>query len=89
MPGDQHKPIAMIQTPLKSRLDRAKQALSQTIQKILDINRKRKGLSKPDEVPQQGESLKKELRLLNKMAEQQARVVQNYELKIRKTPQAR
>ncbi len=79
----------MIQTPLKSRLDRAKQALSHTIQKILDINRRRKGLSRPDDLPQQGEALKQELRLLNKMAEQQARVVQNYELKIRKTPQTR
>lgn len=73
----------MIQTPLRSRLDRAKQALSQTIQKILDINRKRKGLSQTDDVVEQGETLKQELRLLNKMAEQQARVVQTYEQKLK------
>jgi hypothetical protein len=65
----------MTGTSLKLRLDRARTALRQTLQNILDINKKRKSLPSSEEEPQ----LKHRLRLLNKMAETHALLVRLYE----------
>jgi hypothetical protein len=65
----------MTGTSLKLRLDRARTALRQTLQNILDINKKRKSLPSGEE----GRQLKHRLRLLNKMAETHALLVRLYE----------
>ncbi len=68
---------------MKQRLLNAKSALTATIQKILDLN---KSLRKaPFEGPAIQQELKQELKLLNKVADQQAKIVQLYEARIQKT----
>ena len=56
----------------------AKTALTQTIQKILDLN---KSLRKSQKAPENQE-IKRELRLLNKVADQQAKIVKLYEYEL-------
>ncbi len=64
---------------IKHRLLKAKVALNQTIQKILDISRKKKTLPyQPDPVSKEA-ALGEELWLLNKLAKQQAQLVKHYE----------
>jgi len=64
---------------LKRKLIRARIKLNQTIQQILDINRRRKGMSLYRELPKRQNELDEELKVLNKIAEQQARLVKHYE----------
>jgi len=74
----------MNEQSLISRLLSSKTALKNTIMKILDLNRQLKSIRKSKEAP--GEiALKKEMRLLNKMADQQAKIVQLYETRLDKT----
>ncbi|NBC08498.1 MAG: hypothetical protein GVY26_14995 [Bacteroidetes bacterium] len=64
---------------VKRRLIKARIALNHTIQKILDINRNRKRLTYSRQSSQREEIFNEELRVLNKMAENQARLVRHYE----------
>jgi len=71
----------MNEQSVSNRLSSAKAALKSTILKILDLNRQLKSLRKSKEAP--GEiALKQEMRLLNKMADQQAKIVQLYEIRL-------
>ena len=65
------------------RLSNARLALRETIQKILFLNRQLKSLRKSKEEPE-GKAIKQELKLLNKVADQQARIIQLYEYKAEK-----
>ncbi|MCB0548552.1 MAG: hypothetical protein KDD19_13305 [Phaeodactylibacter sp.] len=69
----------MTQRSMKRRLIRARIALNQTIQKILDVNRNRKRLSFSNDPIQREKVLDEELRVLNKVAHQQAMLVEHYE----------
>ncbi|MCB0634181.1 MAG: hypothetical protein R2824_05720 [Saprospiraceae bacterium] len=64
---------------IKRKLSRARIALNTTIEKILDINRKRKKLQIAGDVTPLGEELNQELKLLNKIADRQAQLVRKYE----------
>lgn len=64
---------------IKRKLIKAKIALHQTIQKILDINRRRKSISFSTNPAQKQKVLNEELRVLNRVAEYQARLVKHYE----------
>lgn len=68
---------------IKRKLIQTRMALSQTVQKILEINRKRKMLSYLDSARthllQAQKALNEELRVLNKLAEKQAQLIQHYE----------
>ncbi len=69
----------MMRRTIKRRLVKAKIALHQTIQKILDINRKRKKLPYYEDVETKDADLNVELKVLNKIAEQQALMVKKYQ----------
>ena len=64
---------------VKRRLIKARIALNHTVQKILDINRNRKRLTYARQSGRKEEILNEELRVLNKMAENQARLIRHYE----------
>ena len=66
------------------RLLTAKDALTSTIQKILDLNRQLKSIRKTTQETQDI-AIKQELKLLNKVADHQAKIVQLYEFKLRRT----
>ncbi len=68
----------MNEQSLINRLLSSKTALKNTIMKILDLNRQLKSLRKSKKTPEEI-ALKKEMRLLNKMADQQAKIVRLYE----------
>ncbi|NRB63711.1 MAG: hypothetical protein HRU40_11925 [Saprospiraceae bacterium] len=68
----------MMKRSLKRRLLRAKLKLNQTIDQILDINKNRKRHSQLKSAPSPIE-FEEELKVLNKIAEQQAKLVQHYE----------
>ena len=68
----------MNEQSLINRLLSSKTALKNTIMKILDLNRQLKSLRKSKKTPEEI-ALKKENRLLNKMADQQAKIVRLYE----------
>ena len=70
----------MTNTPIKQRLIDAKDALTATIQKILDLNKSLRKSEKQGE----GIAIKKELRLLNRVADQQAKIVQLYEFRLKR-----
>jgi hypothetical protein len=65
------------------RLFTAKDALKYTIQKILDLNRQLKSLRKSKEVTAD-QAIKQELKLLNKVADHQAKIIQLYEYRLKK-----
>ena len=65
------------------RLFNAKDALTSTIQKMLDLNRQLKSLRKTKEVAED-QAIKQELKLLNKVADHQAKIVQLYEYRLKK-----
>jgi hypothetical protein len=65
------------------RLLNAQTALRATIQKILDLNRQLKGLRQSKQAPE-NQAIKQELKLLNKVADQQAKIVQLYEYKLKR-----
>ncbi len=69
----------MTKRSMKRRLIRARIGLNQTIQKILDVNRNRKRLSYTENPDIREKSLNEELRVLNKVAKQQAMLVEHYE----------
>ena len=73
---------------IKRRLLKAKMTLHQTIQSILNINRNRKKLPfLSDELAQPKSSeLDSELKVLNKIAAQQARLIQHYEAALAAVP---
>lgn len=68
----------MNENSMIQRLLNAKDALKATIQKILDLNRQLKSVKKSVEVTEDV-AIKQELKLLNKVADHQAKIVQLYE----------
>ena len=64
------------------RLFNAKDSLKATIQKILDLNRQLKSSRKAEEVTEDI-AIKQELKLLNKVADHQAKIVQLYEYRLK------
>lgn len=64
---------------IKRKLVRAKVALNTTIGKILDINRKRKVLQLYEDAAFGEDELNQELKLLNKIADRQAKLIRKYE----------
>lgn len=77
----------MIRRTIASRLTQAKITLSQTMESILDINRRRKTLpSDPSIKKDQEQALSEELKILNKLAEQQAVLIRKYETALTKQP---
>ena len=70
---------------LKYKYLKTKIALSQTIQQLLDINRKRRFFR---EDPQRENELNEELKVLNATAEIQARTLKNYQESIQKLERA-
>lgn len=64
---------------LKQRLLRNRIALKQTLNRILDINRKRKVLNESVEYQEHSAKLEDELRVLNQLASNQASLVRKYE----------
>jgi hypothetical protein len=73
------KPFVSMKRSIKRKLVRAKVALNTTIGKILDINRKRKKLQAYEELAGKEEELSQELKLLNKIADRQAKIIRKYE----------
>lgn len=71
----------MMTRTIKRRLLRARIKLNQTIQSILNINRTRKHLVHLDPVDavDKSVSLQEELKVLNKIAANQAKLIQHYE----------
>ena len=67
---------------IKRRLIKAKMNLSQTLQKILEINRKRKRIRYSRNPVQKSEALNEELFVLNKIASQQAKIIDRYQQKL-------
>ena len=74
------KQIDAQETSIFQKFLNAKSALTQTIQKILDLN---KSLRKAGKKPE-NQAIKRELKLLNKVADQQAKIVQLYELRLKR-----
>lgn len=70
----------MITRSMKRRLLRARITLNQTIQKILEINRKKKALPYLQNAREEQETMYEELRVLNKIAEHQAKLIKHYEM---------
>ena len=75
----------MNENSIIQRLLTAKDALTSTIQKILDLNRQLKSLRKSKEAEVVADvAIKQELKLLNKVADHQAKIVQLYEHRLKK-----
>jgi hypothetical protein len=76
---------------IKRRLLKAKMTLHQTIQSILNINRSRKKLPflSDEQVQPKSNELDSELKVLNKIAAQQARLIQHYEAALATVPSFR
>lgn len=64
---------------IKRKLLNAKIILNQTIHKILEINQSRKRLIYLENSSMRERDLNDELKLLNKIAAQQARLIRHYE----------
>lgn len=69
---------------IKRKWLKAKLTLDESIHRILEINRRKKHLSFFPNNNQQEKDLNEELRLLNRIAEQQAHLLKHYELKLAK-----
>lgn len=69
----------MTKRSIQRRLLKARISLNHTIQKILDINRSRKKLEYSRQAKIREQNLNEELRVLNKMAEYQDRLIKYYE----------
>lgn len=67
---------------MKRRLIRARIKLNQTIQQILEINRNRQKLPYLQNADERKYSMEQKLKVLNKIAEHQAKLVRHYENKI-------
>lgn len=74
----------MTKWSLKRKWLKTKISLHQTVQKILDINRRRKELSS-QQVRDHEEKLQEELKVLNRLADTQARLLRKYEDEITMT----
>ncbi|MBK8565801.1 MAG: hypothetical protein IPN76_21280 [Saprospiraceae bacterium] len=76
----------MNENSIIQRLLTAKDALTSTIHKILDLNRQLKSLrkSKEEEKVVADVAIKQELKLLNKVADHQAKIVQLYEHRLKR-----
>ncbi len=68
---------------LIQRLSQTRESLGKTLNRILDINRKRKELNFSQEQESIQDSLEQELRVLNQVASNQAHLVKKYETKLR------
>lgn len=77
----------MITTTMKRRLLRARITLNQTIQKILEINRRKKGLPHVPNAQQEQAVIYEELKVLNKIAEHQAKLIRHYEVTLQAAKQ--
>lgn len=73
----------MTEHSIFQRLLQAKSALKSTILKILDLNQKLKR-EKESRKALEALELRQELKLLNKVADQQAKIVKLYEIDLRK-----
>jgi hypothetical protein len=73
----------MNENSIIQRLLTAKDALTSTVQKMLDLNRQLKSLRKSKELVADV-AIKQELKLLNKVADHQAKIVQLYEHRLKK-----
>ena len=69
----------MMTRTIKRKLLKARMNLNSTIQRILDINRNRKKLPYLDDATVRKKNLDLELKVLNKVAEQQATLIKKYE----------
>lgn len=69
----------MIKRTLKRKLLRARIKLNQTVHQILAINKNRKRLHYMGSKAEEEKAMEEELKVLNKLAEQQARLVKHYE----------
>ncbi len=69
----------MMTRSMKRRLLRARITLNQTIQKILEINKKKKTLPYRTDAREEAREIGEELRVLNKIAEHQAKLIKHYE----------
>ncbi|MEM6378162.1 MAG: hypothetical protein AAF705_08110 [Bacteroidota bacterium] len=67
---------------MKRRLIRARIKLNQTIQQILEINRSRKKLPYYRNATDLKSNMDERLKVLNKIAEQQAKLIKHYEAKL-------
>ena len=67
---------------MKRRLIRARIKLNQTIHQILQINRNRKKLPYHQNANEVKEGMDEQLKVLNKIAEQQAKLIQHYEAQL-------
>jgi len=67
---------------MKRRLLKARILLSQTVQKILDINKTRKKFSIHKNTHTTKEDFKEELKVLNRIAEHQAQLIRLYETRL-------
>ena len=66
----------------KRKLLKAKLKLQETLQSILDINKRKKALAHAKVPQEQRQEIQSKLRLLNKVVEQQAKLVRLYETKL-------
>ena len=71
--------IDMVRRSIKRKLVKARIILNQTIQKILEINHNRKRLRFLKNAQLKEADLNQELKILNKIAAQQARLIRHYE----------
>lgn len=71
--------VDMVKRSIKRKLVKARIILNQTIQKILEINRNRKRLRYLKNAQLKEADLNQELKILNKIAAQQARLIRHYE----------
>lgn len=69
----------MMNRTVKRKWLKARMALNSTVQKILDINRKKQSLPFFENPRQQERVINEELRILNRIAEQQNKLIKRYE----------
>jgi hypothetical protein len=69
----------MMNRTVKRKWLKARIALNSTVQKILDINRKKQSLPFFENPRQQERVINEELRILNRIAEQQNKLIKRYE----------
>ncbi len=72
----------MMKRALKRKLIKSRNTLNHALQRILAINRRRKKLSTSPQWKSQEQQVAEELRLLNKIAQQQALLIEHYENKL-------
>ncbi len=71
--------LTMMTRTIKRKLMKAKATLSMTMSKILEVNKKRKILPFFPDTQEKGLALQEELKVLNKLAEQQVLLIKRYE----------